>query len=345
MSDEKIATLGERLDDLNKQIAAVQKQLDEARGTACEVYSRISGYYRAVQRWNVGKAQEFKDRKCFDLPNEEQNKALEQRKKPTCRVGNARVCEYYSRGEQSVCANIPCAKEVLGKKGTMAKEKQRYTPDEIDVLLQELNEKERSKEASEASGEKKKEGNMQVLSDKELDNILNGTDNNDDLLAEAIGRAADEIRGKKILSDEQVSELLNASNDTCESCKIDNSKIENTPVYHGEQVPKATTIDDWGVLNVQEPTKWTKYKDIAKDFYAELYTKETCPNCPAVIKWLEGAPFPIHNIDVGNDAGIKIAGENGVFSSPTVIFKKGDKELGRAHSVNDLRGIFKGVAE
>lgn len=28
----------------------------------CEVYSRIVGYFRPVQRWNIGKKEEFKDR-------------------------------------------------------------------------------------------------------------------------------------------------------------------------------------------------------------------------------------------------------------------------------------------
>ena len=32
-----------------------------------EVYSRITGYYRPVQNWNDGKAQEFKDRKTYDV--------------------------------------------------------------------------------------------------------------------------------------------------------------------------------------------------------------------------------------------------------------------------------------
>lgn len=28
----------------------------------CEVYSRIVGYFRPVQQWNIGKREEFKDR-------------------------------------------------------------------------------------------------------------------------------------------------------------------------------------------------------------------------------------------------------------------------------------------
>lgn len=31
-------------------------------GKACEVYSRIVGYYRPVQQWNKGKKEEFRDR-------------------------------------------------------------------------------------------------------------------------------------------------------------------------------------------------------------------------------------------------------------------------------------------
>ena len=38
-------------------------------GAKTEVYSRITGYYRPVQNWNDGKAQEFKDRKLYDIDN------------------------------------------------------------------------------------------------------------------------------------------------------------------------------------------------------------------------------------------------------------------------------------
>ncbi len=38
-------------------------------GNETEVYSRITGYYRPVKNWNDGKAQEFKDRKVYDITN------------------------------------------------------------------------------------------------------------------------------------------------------------------------------------------------------------------------------------------------------------------------------------
>ena len=36
-------------------------------GAKTEVYSRITGYYRPVQNWNDGKAQEFRDRRVYDI--------------------------------------------------------------------------------------------------------------------------------------------------------------------------------------------------------------------------------------------------------------------------------------
>ena len=36
-------------------------------GKATEIYSRITGYYRPVQNWNDGKAQEFRDRRVYNI--------------------------------------------------------------------------------------------------------------------------------------------------------------------------------------------------------------------------------------------------------------------------------------
>ena len=40
------------------------KKGDKGR-TRCEIWSRVVGYLRPVNRWNEGKAEEFKDRKPF----------------------------------------------------------------------------------------------------------------------------------------------------------------------------------------------------------------------------------------------------------------------------------------
>lgn len=54
----------EKLKMLTDELEAVK---NNTAGTKCEVYARIVGYYRAVSNWNNGKAQEFKDRKMFDV--------------------------------------------------------------------------------------------------------------------------------------------------------------------------------------------------------------------------------------------------------------------------------------
>ena len=38
-----------------------------------EVFSRVTGFFRPVQVWNKGKAEEFKDRKAFELEKEAEN--------------------------------------------------------------------------------------------------------------------------------------------------------------------------------------------------------------------------------------------------------------------------------
>lgn len=40
--------------------------MQEVCGKVCEVYSRVSGYYRPVSNWNKGKQEEFKDRTTYN---------------------------------------------------------------------------------------------------------------------------------------------------------------------------------------------------------------------------------------------------------------------------------------
>lgn len=53
-----------------QMMATVSVEGMEGR-TKCEVYSRIVGYLRPVGQWNVGKKEEFKDRKTYDRTREE----------------------------------------------------------------------------------------------------------------------------------------------------------------------------------------------------------------------------------------------------------------------------------
>jgi len=42
------------------------------RKIPCEVYSRVVGYLRPVSAYNIGKRQEFKERKTFKVKQQEE---------------------------------------------------------------------------------------------------------------------------------------------------------------------------------------------------------------------------------------------------------------------------------
>ena len=48
----------------------VEQEKAKFKRTRCEVYSRVVGFLSPVSQWNVGKRQEFKDRKTFDVKGE-----------------------------------------------------------------------------------------------------------------------------------------------------------------------------------------------------------------------------------------------------------------------------------
>lgn len=53
------------VEEIDAEIGQVKKELEECKGSNCEVYTRIVGYYRALRNWNAGKREEYKERKVF----------------------------------------------------------------------------------------------------------------------------------------------------------------------------------------------------------------------------------------------------------------------------------------
>jgi len=47
-----------------------KEEVVKAKRTKCDVYSRVSGYMRPVNSWNVGKQEEFGERKTFKIKEE-----------------------------------------------------------------------------------------------------------------------------------------------------------------------------------------------------------------------------------------------------------------------------------
>lgn len=76
----------------------------------------------------------------------------------------------------------------------------------------------------------------------------------------------------------------------------------------------------------------------------ELYTRQTCPNCPPVKDFMSKLEMPGRSIDVDTEAGLAEAAQKGIFASPTVIFyNKEGIETARCHNVEELEAVFNKV--
>ena len=83
-----------------------------------EVYSRITGYYRPVQNWNDGKAQEYKDRLVYNIETSQ----LKKKDAPEAKV--AAACDCKSNANDGIylfttatCPNCKIACSLLDKAG------------------------------------------------------------------------------------------------------------------------------------------------------------------------------------------------------------------------------------
>ncbi|MBR6705219.1 MAG: ribonucleoside triphosphate reductase, partial [Clostridia bacterium] len=95
-------------------------------GSKTEVYSRITGYYRPVQNWNDGKAQEFKDRKVYDIGHSHLTHTgpiQEKEAEPQAAVQrqpvpeNAGTCETLRLFATRTCPNCRQAEKLLQEAG------------------------------------------------------------------------------------------------------------------------------------------------------------------------------------------------------------------------------------
>ena len=102
-------------------------------GAKTEVYSRITGYYRPVQNWNIGKTQEFKDRKTYSFDGavkgtcyHDAAKAIEEHEasaKATSTTASSSKPDISCTAGVNIlfttkkCPNCPTAKAALERKG------------------------------------------------------------------------------------------------------------------------------------------------------------------------------------------------------------------------------------
>ncbi len=87
-------------------------------GEPTETYSRITGYYRPVKAWNDGKAQEFKDRRTYDIANSVLRRDGVESK---VEMGEAKSDVCLSDGAYlfttATCPNCKVVKSLLDKQG------------------------------------------------------------------------------------------------------------------------------------------------------------------------------------------------------------------------------------
>ena len=53
-------------EEMELKLEELRSELANVKGTECEVYSRIVGYFRPVKQWNNGKQEEYADRVAFE---------------------------------------------------------------------------------------------------------------------------------------------------------------------------------------------------------------------------------------------------------------------------------------
>mgnify|MGYP005845889163 CR=1 FL=1 len=104
------------------------------------------------------------------------------------------------------------------------------------------------------------------------------------------------------------------------------ASAECPDLFHGEQAP---TLRD-----VMGPASYL------------LFTRGTCPNCPAVRAYLEETGLFGKEADVDTPEGLELAREYGVLSCPTAVLRDPeDREVYRAYSVTELRAFLETVPQ
>jgi ribonucleoside-triphosphate reductase len=55
------------VEQINAEIVRLERHAANYRGTRSQVYSRVTGYYGSVRKFNPGKCQEFSERQTFKV--------------------------------------------------------------------------------------------------------------------------------------------------------------------------------------------------------------------------------------------------------------------------------------
>lgn len=62
------------VEEIDKKIEELKEKRDNVKGMETEIYARIVGYLREIKDWNLGKKEEYNDRKNFKVKKEKNDK-------------------------------------------------------------------------------------------------------------------------------------------------------------------------------------------------------------------------------------------------------------------------------
>jgi hypothetical protein len=123
------------VEQIESQIELLKKELSETKGTQTEVYTRIVGYHRAVDNWNKGKREEYKQRKVFKFRSEDlkehtfitineskRDNAFEKAKKLDLSPVNYDAVATYKIFTSEYCRNCPPVKEYINSLPVLGEE-------------------------------------------------------------------------------------------------------------------------------------------------------------------------------------------------------------------------------
>ena len=106
----------DKLEQLDRRITELKKEMERVEGTPTEVYARIVGYYRPVSNWNKGKREEFDLRKHFTSLEKKPGTPIRATKTGTDTIiAPEREWEGYLYFFRPACPNCPPVADVLAE--------------------------------------------------------------------------------------------------------------------------------------------------------------------------------------------------------------------------------------
>lgn len=119
------------IEQIDQQINELKEKLSAVRGTDTEVYTRIVGYYRAVDNWNKGKKEEYFDRKEFDVNLHKVEEVINVSNEKEVFINNEIPIDeeintgniaFYKLFTSQYCRNCPPVKEFMNKLSMVGEE-------------------------------------------------------------------------------------------------------------------------------------------------------------------------------------------------------------------------------